>query len=668
MAILARNTGLSVAGNVLLQTLAIATVLLVVASLSAQTVDFRTDVFPVFERHNCRACHNASGVASGTRLHLPGDFSSESAIGTFGYSLIKLVNLDKPLESTLLLKPTNRIPHTGGALIARASDDEKVWIQWIRYLADNPEAARRAASPAAAAATREPLRRLTHQQYNNSVRDLLGDKTRPANRFPGEDYVNGYTNQAEAQSITPLLAEAYSNAAERLARGAFRFGGGDLVPCEPVSPEDEPCAQRFVREFGLRAFRRPLSDVETSAFQSLLLSESKKQQNFFAGARLVVETLLQAPDFLFLIERDDDPAHDAYAAAARLSYLLWNSLPDDELFRAAGAGELSSPTEVETQVQRMLQAPAAQEATTEFLAQWLRFDRALGSVKDAVKYKEFTPQVAEAMTEETRRLFAHLVWNDLDFRDFFTARYTFANSFLSALYSLPEPTEPFAKVVYPAGYERAGVLGHGTFLAQTGKPDETSPTERGLFVREHFLCQEVPPPPPGVNATLPPLAIDATPLTTRQVLVQMHTADPTCASCHRLVDPIGFGFEKFDTTGRRRETLSVALRPTVQQRREGKKPQIHELPIDSSGVIAGLADSEFSSPAEAGRILAESRVCQECVAKQYFRYAFGRHETVDDKPTIDSVSKAFRDSGFRFRELIITLATSPAFLRTSQGE
>ena len=665
---MARYAGPNVAGKVSLRALPVASVLLVVASLSAQTVDFRRDVFPVFERHNCRACHNASGVASGTRLHLPDEASSERVIETFGYSLFQLVNQDKPLESPLLLKPTNRIPHTGGALIARESDDEKVWIQWIRYLADHPEAARRVASPAAAARTREPLRRLTHQQYNNSVRDLLGDKTRPANRFPAEDYVNGYTNQAEAQSVTPLLAEAYSNAAERAARAAFRFGSGDLIPCEPVSPADERCAEKFVREFGLRAFRRPLTNAEASAFQSLLVSESKKRQNFLAGAQLVVETLLQAPDFLFLIERVDDPSQATYETAARLSYLLWNSLPDHELFRAAAAGELSSPAGVEMQTRRMLQAPAGQAATAEFLAQWMRFDRALGSVKDAVKYKEFTPQVAEAMTEETRRLFAHLVWNDLDFRDFFTARYTFANSFLTSLYGLPEPAEPFGRVDYPAGYDRAGVLGHGTFLTQTGKPDETSPTERGLFVREHFLCQEVPPPPPGVNATLPPLSIDAKPLTTREVMVQMHTADPTCASCHRLVDPIGFGFEKFDTTGRRRETLSVELRPTAQQRRDGKKPQTHELPIDSSGVIAGLAGSQFSSPAEAGRILAESRVCQECVVKQYFRYAFGRHETVADKPTIDRMSKAFRDSGFRFRELIISLATSPAFLRTPEGE
>ena len=640
---------------------------LCVAALHAQTVDFGRDVFPIIETHNCRACHNSSGVASGTRLQLPGDTSSESAIQAFGYSLINLVDAESPLKSVLLRKPTNRVQHTGGALIIPDSDEETTWIAWIRHLADDPAAAHRLSSTQMSARPPEPLRRLTHRQYNNTVRDLLGDMTQPANRFPGEDFVNGYLNQAEAQGITPLLAEAYSHAAERLARAAFRFGDKQrLIPCAPVGPADADCAREFVEDFGRRAFRRPLTEGETRAFADLLITESARRESFSAGAQLVVEALLQAPDFLFLAELPDGGGNQSYQVASRLSYLLWNSLPDEELFRAAEAGELASRDQVAHQVRRMLDSPAARVASEEFLAQWLRFDRALGTVKDAVKYKEFTPQVAEAMTEETRRMFAHLVWNDLDFRDFFRARYTFANSFLTALYDLPEPSEPFARVDYPQTYDRAGVLGHGTFLAQTGKPDETSPTERGLFIREHFLCQQVPPPPPGVSAALPPLSFDGKPLTTRQVMVQMHTTDASCASCHRLVDPIGFGFEKFDTTGRERETLTISLRPNAQQRKQGKKPQIHKLEIDSSGMIAGIPSSQFSTPAEAGEILAESPVCQRCVVKQYFRYAFSRHETGADEATIEGVFETFRDSGFRFRELIMSLAASPAFLRTAQ--
>ncbi len=228
----------------------IASVLLLAfaATANSQTVDFARDVFPIFERHNCRACHNASGVASGTRMHLPAE-NSQAAVEGFGYSLVKLVNRERPLESILLAKPTNRVQHTGGELIAADSEEEATWIAWIRHLATSPDAAARARAATAAQAGRpEPLRRLTHLQYNNTVRDLLGDKTKPANRFPGEDYVNGYINQAEAQSITPLLAEAYSNAAERLARGAFRFGdqAGSGPLSSPSGATDRACAEEFV--------------------------------------------------------------------------------------------------------------------------------------------------------------------------------------------------------------------------------------------------------------------------------------------------------------------------------------------------------------------------------------------------------------------------------------
>ena len=424
--------------------------------------------------------------------------------------------------------------------------------------------------------------------------------------------------------------------------------------------------REFVRDFGRKAFRRPLNGEEADRLVGALLNESGEHDSFLAGAQLAVEAMLQAPDFLFLIEHEGDRRYRGYETAARLSYLLWNTTPDERLVRTAEAGELDTAEGVEREARRMLEAPQARAAMEQFVAQWLRFDRALGAVKDAVKYKDFTAQVAEAMTEETRRLFARLVWEDRDFREFFTARYTYANSFLTSLYGLPPPGEPFARVDFPADFNRAGVLGHGTFLVQTGKPDETSPTERGLFIREHFLCQEVPPPPPGVNADLPPLTAGAKPLTTREVLVQMHTKDPSCASCHRLVDPIGFGFERFDTVARYRETLRVDLRPTAQQRRKGLKQETHDLPIDSSGLIAGLPDSNFSTPIEAGRILAESPVCQSCIVKQFFRYAFGRHETVADDPTIRRVFEAFRDSDFRFRELILSLATSPAFRRADE--
>ncbi len=512
---------------------------------------------------------------------------------------------------------------------------------------------------------REPLRRLTHIQYDNSVRDLMGDRTRPARSFPMEDFVNGFTNQASSQAITPLLAEAYAKAAEKLAKNAFRYGDeNELVPCEPRDSTDRDCAESFLRDFGTRAYRRPLDDAELDAYVGLMLEWAADSGDFLAGAATAVETILQSPQFLFLTPQPSGSLHKQFEIAARLSYALWNTLPDQELFAAASEGRIGTRAAVEQQARRLLESTAARDTFDGFFTQWMRFDRLLNSVKDRNRFRDYNQQVAESMAEESRLLFNHLVWNDADFREFFASDYTFVDDFLTKLYAMPDPEVPFAKTPYPEGSMRGGILGQGTFLAQTGKPVLTSPTERGLFVREHFLCQSIPPPPPGVDASLPPLALGARPMTIRETMEGLHAAEKACASCHKLVDPIGFGFERFDTVGSLRETEPVRVEPTPQQERQGMKAETHELPIDSQGYIAGIEDSSFSSPREAGRILAESEICQKCIVKQLFRYIFGRHETRQDAAMIDRAYNRFKQSGFLYRELVLALVVSEEHLGT----
>ena len=298
----------------------------------------------------------------------------------------------------------------------------------------------------------------------------------------------------------------------------------------------------------------------------------------------------------------------------------------------------------------------------------MRFDRLRNSVKDRNRFRDFGPEVAESMTEETRRLFQHLAWNDLDFRGFFTADYTFADDFLTKVYGMSEPSAPFGKTAYPADSARSGILGHGTFLAQTGKPIHTSPTERGLFVREHFLCQTIPPPPPGVDTSLPPLTLGGRPMTIRETMEDLHAAQPVCASCHKLVDPIGYGFEHFDTVGAYRETEPVRVEPTPQQKREGAEATDHSLPIDSTGFVAGITDSAFESPRDVGRILAQSPICQKCIVRQLFRYLFGRSETSRDAQVIERAYNRFERSGFVFRELVLGLVVTEEFLATDWSD
>jgi len=211
-------------------------------------------------------------------------------------------------------------------------------------------------------------------------------------------------------------------------------------------------------------------------------------------------------------------------------------------------------------------------------------------------------------------------------------------------------------VPFPAASHRAGLLGHASFLSSNAGPVETSPTARGIFVREQFLCQHVPNPPPGVNTEVPEPTIDK-PLARRQRM-QAHVANPTCATCHRLMDPIGFGLENYDAIGQWRDKEAIEF----ESNKRGVPSKKVELPIDGEGEIAGLANGSFSNPKQIGRLLAESRACQECIVKQLFRYAFGRMETAADRETIRTAFTAFRDSGFRFRELIVALVRSPQFL------
>jgi hypothetical protein len=225
------------------------------------------------------------------------------------------------------------------------------------------------------------------------------------------------------------------------------------------------------------------------------------------------------------------------------------------------------------------------------------------------------------------------------------------------MYRLPAPATQFELVRFPANARRAGLLGQGSFLAATAGPAETSPTARGIFVREQLLCQHVPPPPPNVNTTLPE-PTEGKPLTHRQRLAA-HVENAACASCHRLMDPIGFGLESFDAIGRWREKETIFLAADTPR---GQAKKI-DLPLETGGEIAGLPNSAFNDAKQLGRILAASPVCQECIVRQIFRYAYGRLETPADQETIYKLFIGFRDSGFHFKELLIGLVRSPEFLR-----
>jgi hypothetical protein len=620
---------------------------------------FSDRVYPALERAGCRSCHNPDGVASATQLQFPEAGVAEDRIEVFGKSLVAFVDRDRPAESLLLNKPTNRIAHTGGQRITPDSPEETLLKDWIGRLAKmtGPELAeaQKPSRETGVSGTNGPvLRRLTNAQYNNTVRDLLGELGAPGSQFPPEDFVNGYKNQYQAQSLSPMLFEGYSAAAEKLARNVFRRGDAErLIPCKP----SVACRSQFVRAFGLKAFRRPLDAPERKRYEA----HFQGGVEFAKGAQAVIEAMLQSPHFLFQLDQTPDPALKPYATASRLSYALWNTMPDDALFAAAAAGELNTPKGVEKAARRMLADPKAKEALDEFVAQWMRFDRVVGTGRDTRVYPRFNRESAAAMTEETRRFIADLVWSDRDFMEVFTAGYGFVNAELARIYELPAPKGEWEKTEFPPPSERGGLLGQAAFLTLTSTPNDTSPTSRGLFVREHFLCQHIADPPPGVSTVLPPLD-EAKPQTNRQRLA-VHTTDQTCASCHNLIDPIGFGFEKFDAIGGRREKANLLFYPLDRKSKE--PPRKVELDLDTTGWVAGIADSNFSSPRELGAILARTPQCQECIVKQYFRYVAGRLETSTDRSMIRKVYHDFRDSRFRFQEMLVSMMVAREFPETA---
>jgi hypothetical protein len=640
-----------------------------VVEAQAPAPSFATTVYPVLEKAGCRACHTDEGVASGTRLHFPPEAASAEEIDAFGLTLAVLVSRDDPSSSLLLNKPTNRIRHVGGVKIEPNSADEQVVRTWVQHLATVPDSAvsvarAHLAAVKPAAAHQVGLRRLTHSQYNNTVRDLLGDYSRPADRFPPEDFVSGFKNQTRTQSIPPVLEDAYSSAAERIALNAFRAGDvNGLVPCKPASARDVKCRDQFVRVFGEKAFRRPLTDVEIRRYNDLFVEQANHTGKFLEGARVVVEAMLQSPKFLFHVTAGDPSVRlqadlRDYAIANRLSYLLWDTMPDRALLDAAAKGELRTPEGLERVARTMLQDTRARQATDEFFSEWLRFDRMLTAAKDDERYPSFTPELAAMMVQETRMLLGHLVWNDRNFMEAFTADYSFLNADLARVYGLPEPAGEFEIVKFPEALPRAGILGQATFLASTTGPVETSPTARGLFVREHLLCQIVPNPPPGVNTNLPePSTADAA-RAKRERMVE-HAQNPTCSGCHRLMDPIGFGLEKYDAVGAWRDQEIVDIYAGAGESRRSKPVSVD---ITATGEIAGIANSTFGDSRTLGRVLASSPVCQDCVVKQMFRFAFGRAETASDRATVTGTAATFRNSGFKFKELLISLVRSPQFL------
>jgi hypothetical protein len=477
-----------------------------------------------------------------------------------------------------------------------------------------------------------PLRRLTRFEYSNTVRDLFGETTEAAADRLGAERI-GSSGFAEAPVISSVDLERIMEAAEALATLAVQRMSS-LLPCEPSETGEDECARQFVASFGLQAFRRPLAEFEVADLLDLFSQARRSGATFDEAAGAVVEAILQAPQFLYRWELGFDRARSdggavialgPYEVASRLSYTLWGSMPDRALFAAARAGELATAAQVEAQARRMLQHAKALSVVERFHAEWLGIGRVVSLPID--------DEIKRSMQLESRRFLEDLFHGSgggrLDV--LLRARHTFVDSRLADFYGIGAPADG-SRVDLPA--ERSGLLTHASVLATS-----YDLIHRGLLIRQALLCQPLPPPPADVPA-LEPEDPSSDP---RERFVR-HSRDPACSTCHRLIDPIGFGFEHFDSLGRRRASDGPFA-------------------VDVSGEVLEIDGTSigFEGVPELARVLFESPQVRQCIAKQWFRYGFGRRELSGDAYSIVESFKTFEDSGFDLRELLVAYVTSRTF-------
>jgi hypothetical protein len=501
-----------------------------------------------------------------------------------------------------------------------------------------------------------PARRLTRDQFNSTVRDLLGIDGRPADALAPDERIGPFQSNAVAP-ITDLLVQQHQEVAVALAKLA-EPRMNELSPCNLVADTGTTCATQFVTELVGRAYRRPLQTSEVQTYVSLFALG--RQEAPSVGFRLVVEAMLQSPFFLYHhdVGASGVPQPGAvpvtpHELASRLSYFLWNSMPDKELTSLAGNGTLTTRAVLTQQVERMVSDPKAAETIALFHTQWLGLDDLVGRDKSATLYPRYDQQVGSDMLRETR-LFADSVVRGGDglLRTLLTSPVVFPQGELFNIYGLTQAADFVAGSPVAADpARRAGILTQAAFLTRQAHADQSSPVHRGIIIRENLLCETIPPPPGNVNTTPP----TPTPITSTRQRFAQHEADPTCAACHRLMDPIGLAFEHYDAIGSYRDMDGLG---PVDARGE-----IMVVPATSS--LAGA----FAGAVELSAKLAGSRQVSDCFANQWFRYSMGRMESVDDACSIQAIHDGFHTSAGNIRSLLANIALSPAFLnvRTNGG-
>jgi len=488
------------------------------------------------------------------------------------------------------------------------------------------------------------LRRLTHREYESTVRDLLGiDPSVAVAGFPADVTTSSFDNNGLNQTISVLLGERYLAAAKTFA--AEVVGDAALrdavIGCDPAG---DGCLAAFIDRFGQQAFRRPLTDDERAQFLALAQSQSDPLDQ----ASIVIEAALQSPKFLFRVEiGEEDPAHPerrkltGHEVATRLSYFLWGTMPDGALFEAAAAGELDDVDGVAITAEGMIADDRARATMRAFADQWFRLDTIDAQTRDAESFPEFDDELKAAMKAELERRIDDAMWADgADFLSLYTSRQGYVDDALAGIYGV-EP--PGSNELQPHDFgddpERGGLFTTAAFATASSRASDTSPVQRAVFVRKYVLCDPPPPPPPNIPSIEPDDGESVQDAFERHI-----DQGESCAGCHLLLDPIGFGLERYDSIGRLRTTYPSG----DPVRLEG------DLNVDG-------APQHFAGGVELGALVGGSAQAESCVVSHAWRWAMGRDEDVADECGRDQVLAAFAAVEHGFPALLVALVQTDAF-------
>ncbi|MAA80380.1 MAG: hypothetical protein CL916_14085 [Deltaproteobacteria bacterium] len=608
----------------------------------------------------CLGCHSADGLANTTRLKLQsgddeGNFEQLSA-------LAKIQTEDGFL---LWNKPTGQheMGHVGGEVLAEQSNEALVISKFIGMSNDLVETCSDEFIIEAQelicddnAYGKRLLRRLSHQEFDNTIEDLFGIDSDWGSKLPKDNVVDGYRNNAVSLQVFGGMSELYMMTMEDIADTVVSERLNTIVPCS-AGNRTIACAEEFLLDFGTHIFRRPLNDDEVSDFLSLF-SDVYYDDGFEEGMKWTLTAMLQSPHFLYRSElgvqnENGDFQLTSWEIASELSYLIWQTTPNRELLDLAEQDVLQDRGEVLSQAYKMMNHPKASNSILEMTNQWLGIENlsneSRGSVDDPLSVS-----VKEDMVTETNRLMMHAYSENMLYSDLLVSNASIINSNLAGHYGVEidmsqVDADGFAHVEF-GSEQYGGLLRQGAVLTKHTLPSNSSPVLRGAFIRERILCQELPPPPPNVSADLPQVAQDIS----NREKYEAHTTNTECSSCHNLMDPVGFGFEHYDELGRWRD-------------------QENGFEIDDEGVVFNIDkdDVPFSGVEGVADVLAGSEQVGECYVQQWFTFGYGEgnREDKDIACAVQAASDLYFEQGETMQAPILSLIQLERFfMRKGEAE